>query len=542
MKRWIGRALLLSLASALAHAAHAQVPTIVDGAEDRILLHGMVVAPDNPFVGDVLVEGNLITCVAASCAGQPGANGATQIDVQGSILPGLIDSGGFALFGVFGLEDWVPTSLYADHNQWDSAAGFVALLDAQQYLVGAGVDIDCEIGKYTEIKALVSGTTSAVGRVLPTGCFASLVRTIDIPQNDLGFDWIQVATSFPSTSSADNACANFASGTTTAYLASIGEGVNLSALAELTALRTVTTVDDCLLAPQTSIVHGTAFGSAEFNILASHGMGLVWTPRSDTRLYGISASIDIARYEGISRIALSTGWSISGSSNLLDELRFADDYDRNHFGKVLSSRDLFEMVTINAARVLGLGADLGSIEVGKRADLTVLQNTHPSPYESLLDSTPGKVRLVMVDGRVLFGDAALAAAGPAAPGCESMTIESVAKFLCVAEPSATNKLDQTYATISAVIDGAMATYDAGLPPGATHYGPATPLVASQICGNAQVEGAERCDDGDVVPGDGCSGVCALEASPIPVLGGVAAALLALALVAAVFVALARSRV
>ena len=29
----------------------------------------------------------------------------------------------------------------------------------------------------------------------------------------------------------------------------------------------------------------------------------------------------------------------------------------------------------------------------------------------------------------------------------------------------------------------------------------------QLCGNGIVEGLEQCDDGDTVPGDGCSATC-----------------------------------
>ncbi len=41
----------------------------------------------------------------------------------------------------------------------------------------------------------------------------------------------------------------------------------------------------------------------------------------------------------------------------------------------------------------------------------------------------------MVDGRVLYGDDALKAAGPATPGCEPLDVCGVQKFLCLAEDS-----------------------------------------------------------------------------------------------------------
>src|SRR5258708_700794 len=38
-------------------------------------------------------------------------------------------------------------------------------------------------------------------------------------------------------------------------------------------------------------------------------------------------------------------------------------------------------------------------------------------------------------------------------------------------------------------------------------GPVTPQV---ICGDGVLGGSETCDDGNAIPGDGCSGVCTIE--------------------------------
>lgn len=39
-------------------------------------------------------------------------------------------------------------------------------------------------------------------------------------------------------------------------------------------------------------------------------------------------------------------------------------------------------------------------------------------------------------------------------------------------------------------------------------------VTDGVCGNGAIEGAEQCDDGNTVDGDGCSASCALEALPL----------------------------
>ena len=94
--------------------------------------------------------------------------------------------------------------------------------------------------KYGEIKGLIAGTTSIVGAANPANkaCYGSLARTIDQSPNGLADDEVQVATLFPSTSSADGVCKNFASGTTDAYVIHDGEGVDATALAEFAKLAT----------------------------------------------------------------------------------------------------------------------------------------------------------------------------------------------------------------------------------------------------------------------------------------------------------------
>src|SRR5450432_1159945 len=164
--------------------------------------------------------------------------------------------------------------------------------------------------KYGELKALVAGTTSIVGAAgTAKTCFGSLARSIDTAYGDLGVDTTQVATLFPSTATADGVCANFTSLKTSAYLIHVGEGIatDATAAAEFAKLNTVTTVDGCLLVPQTTIVHGMALGDSEFSTMATHSMSLTWSPRSNVFLYG--QGTDLSRTTNIP-LALSKGINV----------------------------------------------------------------------------------------------------------------------------------------------------------------------------------------------------------------------------------------
>ncbi|MEB2324750.1 MAG: amidohydrolase family protein, partial [Sorangiineae bacterium] len=495
-------------ASGGAGTSSGEPATITPGAADRFLLIGRVVTPDTDYDGEVLVDGKMIACAepGSACESHPRASGATVIDTHGIILPGLIDTHNHILFDVFDDDDWVPnipTSCstaadcntganncksnrcdcvdnrcrYQSHTQWTLEPEYGLMLDYKQCLEdasqgkptwcpqkydGAGM-LRCELDKWGELKGLIAGTTSIVG--LPgtgnTACLSSLARSIDIENGPEGKARIQTNVGTPpSKASAQSVCSNITSGTTQAYLTHLGEGTPASgAASEFATLGSLTDPVDCLYAPETTITHGVAFGAAEFQIMADHGMKLTWSPASNVALYGVTADIPLALSLGLT-IALGPDWSMGGSQNMLDELRFANAWDDARFGDQLSAKALVVMATKNGAKALASEAYIGSIAAGLYADLFVIGGDTSKPYDAVLAARPKDVRLVMVGGAVLYGDAGLVAAAPAAPGCDTMNICGVSKFLCVATSSSANKLDQDYATLKGVLETAMTDLDA----------------------------------------------------------------------------------
>lgn len=470
-----------------------KAPSIALGAKDRILLSGTVVTPFAIVEGQVLVEGNLVTCVepGKACAARPGAQGATFIETAGVIAPGLIDTHNHILFDIFDDDDWKPLALYDNHDQWTQEARYQAMLDVKQCLANdsqgkpvwcaetsygtpAG-SLRCEMDKWGELKGLIAGTTSIVG--LPgtsAGCFGSLARSIDVAQNGLGSDSVQTSAIFPP-SNPDGTCQNFTTGATDAFLVHVGEGKDARSRGEFTTLGSITDPQGCLYASQTAITHGTAFTATEFTAMAAASMKLVWSPRSNVSLYGQTTNLPAALEAGV-LVALAPDWSMGGSQNLLDELRFADEWDDKHWQNLLTPKDLVHMVTNNAARVVGLDGTLGQIRAGGIADIAVFAGDRAKPYEAIVAATPRDVRLVLVGGTVLYGDALFAPAGPAAPGCEAIDVCGQSKFVCVATTNATNKLDQTLATIKAQLEQALVDADARTPADGWSFAPLTPLV------------------------------------------------------------------
>ncbi len=459
------------------------------GTPGKLLLVGCVVTPDGPIPGSVLIQSDTLICVGASCETDPNAGDATVVRTHGVIMPGMIDTHNHILFNMFDESDWSPSKPYSNHQQWPNEARYGALVDAKQYLNGEGTpNLDpgfgCEMNKYGEMKGLIAGTTSIVGAANPVNksCYGSVARTIDQTANDLEADKVQVSTLFPP-STGDAICANIAEDKTDAFVVHCGEGVDATALAQFDKLATITTTPGCLHAPETTIVHGTAFGEPEFAKMADRGMNLVWSPQSNVFLYGSgtdytkTTDVKMAIEMGIN-VALAPDWSLGGSQNLLDELRFADKVDKNRWNdELLSPEKLVQMVTINAAKALSLDGMIGSLEVGKKADVTVISGDVTKPFDAILAATPRDVSLVVVNGVALYGDAALVEASPTPQACEALDICTAAKFACVVEPNgtATNKLGQTWDEITTTLTTELEKYDA-MDYSEWNFAPLAPIV------------------------------------------------------------------
>lgn len=441
------------------------------GATDHYLLKGTLLLPSGPLDGELLIAGNTIACVGASCSSEPGAAGATVIDTNGVIAPGLIDAHNHILFDIFDEDDWSPQMSYSNHNQWPNDERYGAMVDAKQYLngeAGSPLDLGCELDKYGELKALVAGTTSVQGSPggSAKGCYRTLARSIDGQFNGLPADKMQTATVFPTTSSADGVCANFIDGDTTAYVVHIGEGTDTSAHNEFNTLGTVPTTDGCLYDPRTTIIHGVALDDTQLQTMATHDMSLVWSPRSNIFLYG--AGTDMSKTANIPKVlqdgilvAIAPDWSIGGSQNMLDELRYANQVDDAEFGDILDAHEIVDMGTINAAKALHVDAYVGSLEEGKRADIAVFLPSGGNGYQAILDATPREVTLVFVDGRLLYGDADFVSNVPGDAVCETIDTCCRQKFLCAGQTglTASDRLDQTYSDIAQILGDALTAYD-----------------------------------------------------------------------------------
>ena len=120
------------------------------------------------------------------------------------------------------------------------------------------------------------------------------------------------------------------------------------------------------------------------------------------------------------KIPVSLGADGAACNNRLDmftEMRTAALLQKlAHGPEVLSAAQVLRMATIDGARALGLDNEIGSLEVGKRADVIVvdLNQLHSSPKQDVISSLvysaqPSDVRVTIINGRVVMRDRELMA-------------------------------------------------------------------------------------------------------------------------------------
>jgi cytosine/adenosine deaminase-related metal-dependent hydrolase len=434
---------------------------VTPGDPETLLLRGAVVTPAQVLAsGEVLTHQDTILCVAASCAGEPEAAGATVIDTGGIIYPGLIDSHNHTQYNY--LPQWKHAKMYTNHNQWQAATDYKDFTSLHHQLEGT---LMCEMIKYGEIRSLLAGTTMIQGTP-SRKCADTLIRNADLSYHGFGTgDTVRtnvIGTSVISQADATSLLDGFASGKTTAYVIHLAEGIDETARKEFDALESFG-----LLKPQVVVIHGTALGQPELTKMKAAGMPLIWSPSSNLDLYGATNDIVAAWNIGLT-VALAPDWTPSGEPNILDELHVAAGINKDQLGGLWKPEQLVAMVTTKAADVLHFEKEVGALKKGLHADVLVLAGDAKKPYQALISARLPQVRLVVVRGKALYGDPALMQKLEPNAYCESISVCGGPKVICVKEKE-TDATNQKLAQSLGEIENSLgAGYTPGVLPLATN--------------------------------------------------------------------------
>jgi cytosine/adenosine deaminase-related metal-dependent hydrolase len=101
----------------------------------------------------------------------------------------------------------------------------------------------------------------------------------------------------------------------------------------------------------------------------------------------------------------------NSNMDLLRDLRIACQAARiaHKTREVMPSETVLEMATMNGARAMGIGDEVGSIEAGKRADFIIINTDSPNltpvwnPVSSVVFASQGSdVDTVVIDGKIIM--------------------------------------------------------------------------------------------------------------------------------------------
>jgi 5-methylthioadenosine/S-adenosylhomocysteine deaminase len=176
---------------------------------------------------------------------------------------------------------------------------------------------------------------------------------------------------------------------------------NISYLAKLGLTGERTTLAHC--------VHATA---EERQLMAKDGTHVAHCPSSNLKLGSGIAPIPEMLGEGIHVALGADGAPCNNNLDGLIEMRLAALLHKPRVGPAgMTARMAFELATIGGARALGLAKEIGTLELGKKADIIVVDRhtphgaPSPDPISALVYAAQSRdVKHVLVDGRVLVRD------------------------------------------------------------------------------------------------------------------------------------------
>lgn len=168
--------------------------------------------------------------------------------------------------------------------------------------------------------------------------------------------------------------------------------------------------------PDVWYAHGIHFNDDELKFLARTGTGVAHCPVSNMKL-----ASGVCRVPDMLKLGVPIGLAVDGSasndcSNLMAEIRAAYLLHRLHASaNAPTGYELLKMATMGSARLLGREKEIGSLEVGKAADLFMIDVDIPDLVGAKKDpacllgtvgySRPAK--MVMVNGKVVVEDGQL---------------------------------------------------------------------------------------------------------------------------------------
>jgi cytosine/adenosine deaminase-related metal-dependent hydrolase len=167
-----------------------------------------------------------------------------------------------------------------------------------------------------------------------------------------------------------------------------------------------------ILGPQTVVAHGVHTGPQEWSLLAETGTAVAHCPSSNLKLGSGIAPVRELREHGVLVGLGADGAPCNNRLDAFEEMRLCALLANLSSGPGrLPAWEVLSMATAGGAASIGLGDELGTLEVGKRADIIAvdLAGYHCLPSaladhatRIVFSARASDVVLTVVEGRVLY--------------------------------------------------------------------------------------------------------------------------------------------
>ncbi|MDQ3372798.1 MAG: amidohydrolase family protein [Acidobacteriota bacterium] len=161
------------------------------------------------------------------------------------------------------------------------------------------------------------------------------------------------------------------------------------------------------------LAHCVKISEKDIDSIASSGSSIAHCPKSNAKFGHGSAPLERFLDKNVRVGFGSDSVASNNTCDILEEARFATLFARNSVNrkKFLSARDIIKTATLGGAAALGLESEIGTLEIGKQADLIVisLNNMAQMPihdvYTALLFASNARdVKMTMVAGKEIYRD------------------------------------------------------------------------------------------------------------------------------------------
>jgi 5-methylthioadenosine/S-adenosylhomocysteine deaminase len=296
-----------------------------------LALAGRVVAMNDTFTvrADAIVYVDKGGIVAVQDRAQPapaGFGGVTVVETGGTIFPGLIELHNHLSYNALPL--WSPVPKRFEHRgQWPNHKDYRPLVSGPMTMLGLYQDAQgrfpllAPLVRYIECKCLLGGVTTSQGVKLASNAgiqrfYRGIVRNVEQTDDP---DLAEAQGRIPDIDAKDaNRFLSRLKKEDSCFLLHLSEGVTdpgqpLS-MARKHFLALEVAPGEWALNKVFTGIHAAGLLPQDFDVLASHGSSMIWSPLSNLLLYGATARVDAAKQAGVT-IGLRSDWSPTGSKN-----------------------------------------------------------------------------------------------------------------------------------------------------------------------------------------------------------------------------------